>query len=327
MAGRFAARTVLTLALGAVLVALVASEPEYYTRETTAGDYLKKIDVNGRHREYRLHLPSGYDGTKRLPLVLAFHGSSATASVLERETSLDRIADSLGVIVVYPEGLYRSWNIGECCRYAFAARINETAFISSLLDHLEANESVDPARVFATGYSDGGTLSFLLACNLSARITAIAAISATLFNPLPDCNISRPIPVLIVHGTADSNIPYGGQRGAPAAARARHETLSAPQVVRFWVEHDGCAASPRTTRSGRVIREEYECSGATRVLFYTIQGGKHGWPGGGRGWIFSPVPPGDMNATDSVVTFFMHQRMLAPVSLPRARRSVDSPLR
>ncbi|HEY5088193.1 MAG TPA: PHB depolymerase family esterase [Gemmatimonadaceae bacterium] len=295
-----------------MLVALVASEPEYYRHETTAGDYVKKIDIEGRHREFRLHLPPRYNGARRMPILLAFHGSSASASVIERETSLDAIADSLGFIVVYPEGLHRGWNIGECCRYSYVQHVDETAFVSAILDHLELGAGVDPTRVFATGYSDGATLSFLLACNLPTRITAVAAVSATLLDPLPACNVPRPIPVVIIHGTADTHIPYGGQRGAKASVRGRHQTLSAPEVARFWVERDRCSEPPRTSSSGRVVRSEYDCPSGASVLFYTIDGGEHGWPGGGRGWIFSPEPPSDMNATDSIVTFFMRQRPTLP---------------
>lgn len=308
MAGCSIVRTGLAIVLAVVLVALMASEPAYYTNETVAGDYLKKIDVGGRHREYLLHLPSGYASTRRMPLVLVFHGSSASASVIERETSFNHLADSLGFIVVYPEGLHRGWNIGECCRYSFMEHVSETTFVNALLNHLEAGLSVDPTRVFATGYSDGGTLSFILACNLSTRITAVAAVSATLFDPLPACDMSRPVPVAIIHGTGDTHIPYGGQRGAKSGVRARHMTLSAPQVAQFWIDRDRCGASPQTSRTGRVVRREYKCPDSASVLFYTIEGGEHGWPGGGRGWIFSPLPPKDMSATDSIATFFMRQR-------------------
>ena len=299
-----------------MLLALVASEPEYYTHESNAGDFVKKIYVNGRNREYRLHIPDGYDASRAVPLVLVFHGSSASASVIERETSFDRVADSLGFVVVYPEGLHRGWNIGECCRYSFMEGVNETAFVTSLLNHLEAGLSIDRSRVFATGYSDGGTLSVLLACTLSDRITAIASVSGTLFDPLPSCELSRPVPVVVVHGTADSHIPYGGQRGGKATARSQHLTLSATQLVSFWVERNGCAEAPRVQRAGRVIRTEYACPDSAAVLFYSIDGGQHGWPGGGRGWIFSPLPPSDMSATDSIAAFFMKHRLAVVPALP-----------
>jgi polyhydroxybutyrate depolymerase len=309
MARRTGIRTGFTIALVAVLLTLVASDPEYYTHETVPGDYVKRIDVGGRTREYLLHIPRNYDGTRPFPLLFAFHGSSASASVIERETSLDDAADSLGFVVVYPEGLHRGWNIGECCRYSFMQHVSETEFIARLLDHIERGLDIDSTRIYATGYSDGGTLSMLLGCALSSRITAVAAVSSTLFDPLPACAVSRPIPTVIIHGTADSHIPYAGQSGGLSYLRIQHQTLSAPQLTQFWVARDRCSATPTVRQTGRVIRREYECPRGTSVLFYTIEGGEHGWPGGGRGWIFSPKPPSDMSATDSIVKFFLRQRI------------------
>lgn len=308
---RSAVRPALAIVLSLILISLVASESGWYSYGSMPGDYTERVDVNGSSREYRLHLPTGYDHSKRLPLVLVFHGSSADAAVIERETSFDAIADSLAFVVVYPEGVHRGWNIGECCRYSFKNHVTETAFISALLDRIETGYSIDTARVFATGYSDGGTLSFLLACNLPKRINAIAAVSGTLFNPVPACPLSRSVSVLVVHGTGDTQIPFAGRKGVVAYVRGKHATLSAPQVVQFWVERDKCGVTPTTARSGRVIRVEYGCPDSTNVLFYTIEGGKHGWPGGERGWIFSAVPPSDMNATDSIAGFFLRQRSKA----------------
>ena len=313
---RSGVRKFITFGLAAVLLALVASEPEYYTHESEAGDYVKKIDIDGRPREYLLHIPAGYDASHPIPLVFVFHGSSASASVIEAETSFDRIADSLGFIVVYPEGLHRGWNIGECCRYSYMEHVSEIDFTASLLNHLQAGLSVDRARVYATGYSDGGTLSLLLACSLSARIAAVAAVSGTLFDPLPVCNLTRPVPVMIIHGVADTHIPFNGQRGAKANVRATHETLSAPQLTQFWVQRDKCSESPAVKRTGRVVRTEYACPDSANVVFYAIDKGEHGWPGGGRGWIFSPVPPSDMSATDSITTFFLRHRLASVPELP-----------
>lgn len=311
-------RRSIAIALALILLALVASEPEYYTHESHAGDFVKKVYVDGRNREYLLHIPAGYDAARPVPLVLVFHGSSASASVIERETSFDRIADSLGFVVVYPEGLHRGWNIGECCRYSYVEHVNEIAFVTALLNHLEAGLSIDRSRVFATGYSDGGTLSVLLACSLSDRIAAIASVSGTLFDPLPTCELTRPVPVVVIHGTADSHIPYGGQQGGNATARSQHKTLSASQLVGFWVKRDRCANAPREQRAGRVVRTQYSCPGSAIVLFYSIGAGQHGWPGGGRGWIFSPLPPSDMSATDSIAAFFMRHRLATLPALPYA---------
>ncbi|MGI8508761.1 MAG: alpha/beta hydrolase family esterase, partial [Gemmatimonadaceae bacterium] len=253
--------------------------------------------------------PAGYDGKHALPLILAFHGSSASASVIEHETALDQRADSLGIIVVYPEGLHRAWNIGECCRYSFKQGVDETHFVSAIMDAVERVFTIDSSRVYAVGYSDGGTLSYILACNLPNRFTAVAAVAATLFRPEPDCNLPRSVPVMIVHGTADSHVPYGGRAGGPAGVRGPHFEHSAPEVTQFWTTRDGCAPVPEAMQSGNVTTERYLCRDSAEVVFYTVKGGEHGWPGGGRGWVFSPEPSHDMVATDSILKFLLKYRL------------------
>lgn len=299
----------LRLLLGGTLATVTASTTEFFTYKTAPGDYTKKVNVDGRTREYRLHVPSTYNGKIPLPIIFAFHGTSASASVIEQETSLDRSADSLGFIVVYPEGLHRGWNIGECCRYSFKQHVDEAAFVSAMLNDLERGFTVDSTRVYAVGYSDGGTLSYMLACKMPNRFTAVAGIGATLFKPEPDCNLPRPVPVMVVHGTADTHVPYGGSAGGPPELSPPHFMYSAPAIVQLWKARDECQAAPQVKQSGKVTTERYQCDNGAEVLFYSIQGGEHGWPGGGRGWIFSPEPPHDMVATDSVVKFFLMHRL------------------
>jgi polyhydroxybutyrate depolymerase len=224
--------------------------------------------------------------------------------VLERETSLDERADVQHFFVVYPQGLRRAWNIGECCYYAFTHGVSEIAFMTAMLDQLRATVTIDTSRVYVTGYSDGGTLSYLLACALPDRIAAAAAISATLFDPLPSCSLPHPVPVMIVHGTGDHQIPYQGRPGGPASGRRPSLYHSVYDVTKFWLDRNRCYTMPEQVRTNRVIRVRYRCADSAEVLLYTILGGEHGWPGGGRGWIFSPQPPQDMVASDTVVRFF-----------------------
>jgi polyhydroxybutyrate depolymerase len=301
--------TIFRTVLGGAVFALTAADPGFYAHEVVSGDYVKKVDIDGRTRDYELHLPEGYDGTQPLPVLFVFHGSSASASVIERETSFDRLADSLGVIVAYPEGLHRGWNIGECCRYSFMHHVDESAFVSAMLDSLERGLRVDSTRVYATGFSDGGTLSYILGCQLSDRIAAVAGVSATLFDPEPRCTTSRAVPVMIIHGTGDTHVPYAGQPGGPPDLRAQHRMHSAPEVTAFWVAQDGCDSVPARTQVGHLTRERYACPGDAEVVFFTIEGGEHGWPGGGRGWIFSPEPPTDMSASDSIAAFLLRHRL------------------
>ena len=302
-------RTALRLVAAVLLGGMTTAVPDGYFIVTTPGNYVQRLAVDGHVRQFRLHIPRRSHPGIALPVVFAFHGSSASASVLERETSLDRRADSLGFLVVYPEGLHRGWNIGECCRYSFKHRVNEVRFVSAMLDWLHSSLYIDMKRVYATGYSDGATLSYLLACALPLRITAVAGVAGTLFDPLPACRLPRSVPVIVMHGTDDANVPYGGQRGGAPEQPGKHFTHSASEVARFWVVQDRCDPIPTTVVAGNVLQARYTCGQGGEVRFYTIRHGQHGWPGGGRGWIFSPVPPQDMVATDSIVAFFLSHHM------------------
>lgn len=295
---------------GFALVSVTAASPAYTVPRPEPGDYVSHVTVRGWDRSYRLHVPAGYTGARPLPVVLVFHGSNASASVIERETAFDVRADSLGFFVVYPEGEHRAWNIGECCHFAYRKNVNEAAFVNDILEQLREDFQIDTTRIYSTGYSDGATLSYLLACKMSHQLAAVAGISGTLFTPEPTCALPAPVPVMVVHGTADHSIPYQGQAGGPpGSVTQEHFTLSAPGVTAFWVSHDRCDGVPDTAQHGNVIRVHYRCPDDAEVVFYTILGGAHGWPGGGRGWVFSPVPPTDMSATDSVIRFFFrHQR-------------------
>ena len=287
-----------------------AGGTDAYAIPSSPGNYIRQVQVQSGPRKYRIHVPKGYDATTPLPIIFAFHGTSASASVLERETSFNALGDSLGFFVVYPEGLHRGWNIGDCCRYSFVKHKDETAFTLAMLDALSHGLRIDTTRVYATGYSDGGTLSLLLACGVSSRIAAVASVSGTLLDPLPACNVTRPVPVMIIHGTGDHNIPYEGKQGGPGYIRGSHHEHSAPEVTQFWVNHDSCDTAPTVVRTRNVERSAYRCAGGrAEVIFFTIYSGQHGWPGGGRGWVFSPKPPTDMAASDTIAAFFLRHRL------------------
>jgi polyhydroxybutyrate depolymerase len=149
----------------------------------------------------------------------------------------------------------------------------------------------------------------LLACRLPATITAAASVSGTLLDPLPACNLSRPVSMMVIHGTGDRNIPYEGRSGGPGFIRGPHHEHSAPEVAQFWIQQDSCDTRPELMQHLAVIKATYTCAaGRAEVVFYTIHNGQHGWPGGGRGWIFSPRPPTDMAASDTIAAFFLRHR-------------------
>src|SRR6266542_101073 len=243
----------LTRRLGTILIRALtvgaplctsASDSELYAVPAVAGDYVRHVRVAGDSRKFRLHVPMGYDASTPLPILFAFHGSSASASVIERETSFNQLADSLGFFVVYPEGFHRGWNVGSCCNYSYVKRKDEGLFVRGMLAMLSHGLRLDSTRVYATGYSDGGTLSMLLACNLPSTITAAASVSGTLFEPVPKCVKSRAVPMMVIHGTGDHNIPYEGRPGGSRYVRGKHRERSAPEVAGFWLDQESCDKTP-----------------------------------------------------------------------------------
>ncbi|RKH51235.1 alpha/beta hydrolase family esterase, partial [Corallococcus llansteffanensis] len=155
----------------------------------TAGTYDWTVEHGGRTRNYRVHVPPGYDATKPTPVVLSFHGFGATEQDQELLSNLSRLGDTEGFISVYPRGLNfpevlgrgdadsRSWNGVACCGPAQAFNVDDVGFVDALLADLDARVCTDPRRVFASGMSNGAFFSYRLACERAQRIAAIAPVA------------------------------------------------------------------------------------------------------------------------------------------------------
>ncbi len=153
----------------------------------------------------------------------------------------------------------------------------DVTFISDLIDQLSAEYNIDPARIYANGISNGGGMSFLLSCRLSERIAAFGSVAGAYNTPWAACNPSRPVPAIFFHGTGDPIVPYQGGPAGPSG----FNFPSIPAWVAEFSQRNGCDASPQDLpASGDVSGVQYKNCLAD-VVFYTILGGGHSWPGGG----------------------------------------------
>jgi polyhydroxybutyrate depolymerase len=234
---------------------------------TPARDVEQQLSSGGRKRSYRLFVPQSYDGRTRLPLVLEMHGSGGTAAGQARTSGFDSLAAKEGFVVASLQAEGGRWNFP-----IMTGRPDDVAYVSDVIDHVSAQVCIDPARVYATGFSGGARMSSLLACRLNTRIAAIAPMAGLRW---PGSCTGRAIPVLTFHGLADPQNTYAGH----AEGRGEEWLESVPEALAGWAGHNGCA--------GQVISEDpagplstmrYEgCRNGAEVRLVRIDGLGHTW--------------------------------------------------
>ena len=230
-----------------------------------------------------LHLPA-HTPPGRYPLVVVLHGGTGSPASAERDFGFDALADREGFAVVYPFGLDGHWNDG---RVGNDARdVDDVAYISGLIDQLADAYPIDRERVFATGYSNGGLMSYRLGCELASKLAAIAPVCGQVPSVLT-CQPARPISLLAINGTDDPIVLWNGGevRGHRGAIRATAASLE------LFVRADGCAAEPAITdepdrdpTDGTTVRRHVYsgCGAGTAVELVEIDHGGHTWPGTSR---------------------------------------------
>ncbi len=228
-------------------------------------------------RSYILYVPDTII-TQPMPLVINMHGYSSNATEQMFYGDFRPIADTAGFILVHPMGTNdisgnAFWNAG------FGGSVDDIGFLESLIDTLSLAYNIDTERVYATGMSNGGFMSYTLACELSHRIAAIASVTGTMSAvQIASCAPARAVPIMEIHGTADNVVPYNGNiLFAPI-----------PEVLTHWRDLNECDETPIVTDMPDLNTEDgctaqrYEYlngRNGSQVLHYKILGGGHTWPG------------------------------------------------
>lgn len=250
--------------------------------EETKNQVVKRtINYDTLEREYFLYVPKNYTGDDPVPLLFSYHGYTATAEQLIEYVDFFSIADQEGFILVYPQGSLLAgkthWNVGG---WTNGSTSDDVRFTEAMLDALSSEFNIDSSRVYAIGHSNGGFMSFRLACDLSAKIAAIVSVSGSMTPEIyENCNPNRPVPVMQIHGTADDTVPYEGA----------YWLLSIDELLEFWVSKNKCEPvpvinelppSPNTTSDTSVEHTQFVgCSNDITVEHYKHIGGGHGWLG------------------------------------------------
>jgi len=234
-----------------------------------AGDHERMLEHGGQMRRYIVHVPDGHDPTLSAPLLVNMHGLLSSPEQQIQWSEMNAAADPRGFVGVYPAGIANSWNAGSCCGDAQADGIDDVGFLRAMIEDVSTAVCIDPRRIYATGMSNGGHMSYRLACEAADLFAAVAPVAGAM--RAADCAPSRPVPVFAFHGVQDLIVPYADDVAS----------------IDDWVELDGCEPMPvQEDFPGGNCRTWKPCDGGATVGLCTLDPMGHCWPGGAEALCF-----------------------------------------
>jgi polyhydroxybutyrate depolymerase len=271
------------------------------TSTLKAGDNSESIMSGGESRTFIVHIPTGYSASTPAPVILDFHPLGGTGSQQEGSSGWKAKCDSVGCIAVYPDSSKKagdsSWNAGYCCDNAEKDQIDDVGFARDMIQWLETNACVDPKRIYASGGSNGGGMTYRMACDAADVIAAVAPVDfrcVTGKDPLATavtaanntactCTLPRPIAVVAFDEGADSTIvPYaGGQTpqlatDCPPSGSCVGIGFSSAVVNRdTWAKFDTCTGSAAADPDNSLCQTYSTCASNTSVTLCTTTSGGH----------------------------------------------------
>lgn len=287
------------------------------------GRHTLTLTVDGVERTYIVHVPPSYDSKTQSALVVMLHGGGGTAKAALWETGWTEKADKSGFLVVFPNAMSRDpsrrssfaknpqlWNDGSDRFYPGQKAPDDVGFITAMLDDLSARFIIDKRRVFATGFSNGASMSFRVGAELSDRIAAIAPVAGACW--LETVRLKRPVPMLYITGKADPlNLIEGGvpklATGVSDKVRAKPKPPVRESILK-WARALDSPVMPASVSDVNGVRAETYGPGrdGAEVVYITVDGLGHTWAGG-RSLLPESMVGGTsdkIKATDVIWDFF-----------------------
>ena len=261
----------------------------------------QELISGGTTRFYDLYLPSTFSNSEQLPLVIDLHGALLTRGNQRGISGFEAIAERENFIVVFPSGLMGA--IGppvNMTNWRWDYNLSSSKdfdFLNQLIDELIETYGVDPSRIYLSGFSMGGIMSYAMACKFGDRIAAIGVVAGGMTESMmTDCNPSRAMPVMHIHGTDDAIALYEGS----------DENPSVESGILYWVDQSGCSESPTINMiPGTVVNVQSYCD-QEKVELVVVEKGGHNWPGS-QSTLFNNSSAGnvnmDINASEMLWSF------------------------
>ncbi|MEE2750152.1 MAG: PHB depolymerase family esterase [Myxococcota bacterium] len=272
------------------------------------GGYRFGIETpDGRNRIYEIYLPASVDQTQPAPVVFNLHGERGSAELTPYYTQMNPTADAHGFVVVYPQGIQgvgadqydplATWNASaECCGNALDQNVDDVTYFRSVLSELKTQIWVDETRVYATGISNGGLMSYRLACEASDLFAAIAPV-ATPGTDWSACALTQGVGIFQIHGTNDQCAPFtGGNQTCGGCVQDYSNTVfgtsldlelwscaSIPDTLATWRARQSCpqGSGTETYSVGTAQCKTWApCNDESQVTLCTVGNMGHTWPGG-----------------------------------------------
>lgn len=277
------------------------------------GDYLRSLQHDGLTRTYRIHVPKHYRASKSVPLVLAFHGGGGDMNYMANDEYYGLIskAEAEGFVVVFPNGYskfksgkFATWNAGSCCADARDKNIDDVGFVRKIIDRVTRELNINRQMIFATGMSNGGMMSYRLACEMVDTFAAIAAVAGT--DGTLNCQPQKPGSILHIHAKNDDRVLFNGGAGKKFRDESKvTDFVSVPDTIAKWVKLNRCNTTPQLllTKPGAYCERYSQCESGVAVQLCVTDIGGHSWPGGvkRRG---SEPPSQVISANDVMWEFF-----------------------
>lgn len=259
----------------------------------TPGDYTFQISVDSLDREYVVHVPALYNEDRPAAVVIMFHGGGGTAQDAMRETGWDKKADQAGFLAVFPEGSRpdpenpasfsnnpQTWNDGSGRENIGAVQrnVDDVGFVAALLADIAVGFNVDQNRIYAAGFSNGGAMVFRIGRELSNSLAAIACVASTDLLEEPDTE--DPVAILYMTGTSDPLNPIDG--GEIFIGQTRYGVKPpVQQTIQKWLQMLSCPSDSNVIYNSDGVRgiAYSPCMESSEVVYYTIEGMGHWWPG------------------------------------------------
>lgn len=224
--------------------------------------------------EYHVAAPPGWDGEAPIPVVIFFHGYGQSGEVVINNRRLTEPFGEAGVLLIAPTGLGKSWgHVGSPRRMR-----DENAFIDAMLADVTARFSIDPDRIWASGFSQGGSMAWDAACYRGDRFDAVFPVAGAFWRPHPQSCTSGPVNLFHTHGTGDTVVPMTGR-----AIREVFRQGDVMEGMALWKTTNRCASEPALVETMGDLRcEIWSGCDSARALKLCLHPGGHIVP---EGWV------------------------------------------